>query len=67
LPPFLLLKIGFPVFKALDEPVFVSGTDGVSTKLELAVHLKKYDTLGLILLENIKCCVEILYVSMLWR
>jgi phosphoribosylformylglycinamidine cyclo-ligase len=31
----------------MEEPVLISGTDGVGTKLDVAFRLKKYDTLGI--------------------
>jgi phosphoribosylformylglycinamidine cyclo-ligase len=34
-------------FKKLDEPVLLSGTDGVGTKLKLAFLLDKHDTIGI--------------------
>ena len=37
----------FAVPKNLSQPVMVSGTDGVGTKLDIAFRLKKYDTVGI--------------------
>lgn len=50
--PGLLTDLGsfngmFAVPKGLKNPVMVSGTDGVGTKLDIAFKLKKYDTVGI--------------------
>lgn len=37
----------FSVPKGMKNPVMVSGTDGVGTKLDIAFQMKKYDTVGI--------------------
>ena len=42
-----------PDFKSINNPVLVSGTDGVGTKLKIAFLLNKHDTIGI---EPCKLC-----------